>query len=76
MRTFSDSLRISLIVGISRGASFVEYDIRLSDSVVSYPEGCYSNIIQHNIRKIIEDGKVCFIGSLNSLSKPMLNALA
>ncbi|KAI7969609.1 hypothetical protein EIK77_001136 [Talaromyces pinophilus] len=76
MRTFSDSLRIGLMVGIGGGAPSVEHDIRLGDIVVSRPEGSHGGVIQHDMRKINKDGKVHLIGSLNSPPKPMLNALA
>lgn len=76
MRTFSDSLRIGLMVGIGGGAPSAVHDIRLGDIVVSCPEGRYGGVIQHDMGKINEDGKFHPIGSLNSPPKPMLNALA
>lgn len=76
IRTFSDSLRIGLMVGIGGGAPSAAHDIRLGDIVVSRPEGCHGGVIQHDMGKINEDGKIHLIGSLNSPPKPMLNALA
>ncbi|GAM42216.1 hypothetical protein TCE0_043f15975 [Talaromyces pinophilus] len=76
MRTFSDSLRIGLMVGIGGGAPSAEHDIRLGDIVISRPQGSHGGVIQHDMRKINKDGKVHLIGSLNSPPKPMLNALA
>ncbi|EED22542.1 Pfs, NACHT and Ankyrin domain protein, partial [Talaromyces stipitatus ATCC 10500] len=76
MRTFRDSLRIGLMVGIGGGAPSVEHDIRLGDIVVSRPEGSYGGVIQHDMRKIGRDGKTQLVGSLNSPPKSLLNALA
>lgn len=76
MRTFSDSLRIGLMVGIGGGAPSAEHDIRLGDIVVSPPEGSHGGIIQHNMGKIGKDGEIQRVGSLNSPPKPLLNALA
>jgi nucleoside phosphorylase len=76
LRTFSDSLRIGLMVGIGGGAPSVEHDIRLGDIVVSRPEGSYGGVIQHDMGKIGKNGKIQRIGSLSSPPKSLLNALA
>jgi nucleoside phosphorylase len=75
-QTFSDSLRIALMVGIGGGAPSAEHDIRLGDIVVSHPEGSYGGVIQYDMGKISENGKIQHIGSLNSPPKLLLNALA
>ncbi|EED23383.1 conserved hypothetical protein [Talaromyces stipitatus ATCC 10500] len=76
IRTFADSLRIGLMVGIGGGAPSADHDIRLGDVVVSRPEGSYGGVIQHDMIKIKKDGEVQRVGSLNSPPKPLLNALA
>lgn len=76
MRTFSESLRIGLMVGIGGGAPSAEHDIRLGDVVVSHPEGSHSGVIQHDMGKISKDSKIQRTGSLNSPPKSLLNALA
>jgi nucleoside phosphorylase len=76
LRTFSDSLRIGLMVGIGGGAPSAEHDIRLGDIVVSRPEGSYGGVIQHDMGKIGTNGKIQRVGSLNSPPKSLLNALA
>lgn len=76
MRTFSDSLRIGLMVGIGGGAPSAEHDIRLGDIVVSRPEGSHGGVIQHDVGKIRTDGKFKRVGSLNRPPKSLLNALA
>jgi nucleoside phosphorylase len=76
MRTFADSLRIGLMVGIGGGAPSAEHDIRLGDIVVSRPEGSHGGVIQHDMGKLGKDGKILRVGSLNSPPKSLLNALA
>jgi nucleoside phosphorylase len=76
MRTFSESLRIGLMVGIGGGAPAPDHDIRLGDIVVSRPSGSSGGVIQHDMGKIGKDGKMQRIGSLNSPPKSLLNALA
>ncbi|EED18087.1 conserved hypothetical protein [Talaromyces stipitatus ATCC 10500] len=76
MRTFSDSLRIGLMVGIGGGAPSANYDIRLGDIVVSRPEGSHGGVIQHDMGKIGKYGEIQRVGSLNSPPKSLLNALA
>ncbi|KUL83703.1 hypothetical protein ZTR_07522 [Talaromyces verruculosus] len=66
MRTFSDSLRIGVMVGISGGAPSAEHDIRLGDVVVSRPEGSHGGVIQHDMGKISKDGKIQRIGGSKS----------
>ncbi|EED17249.1 conserved hypothetical protein [Talaromyces stipitatus ATCC 10500] len=76
MRTFSVSLRIGLMVGISGGAPSAEHDIRLGDIIVSRPKGSHGGVIQHDIGKIGKGGKIQRVGSLNSPPTSLLNALA
>ncbi|KAF3391859.1 Ankyrin repeat domain-containing protein 50 [Talaromyces pinophilus] len=76
LRTFSDSLRIGLMVGIGGGAPSVEHDIRLGDIVISRPEGSHGGVIQYDMGKIGKNGIFQRIGSLNSPPKPLLDALA
>ncbi|KUL90512.1 hypothetical protein ZTR_00270 [Talaromyces verruculosus] len=76
MRTFSNSLRIGVMVGIGGGAPSAEHDIHLGDVVVSRPEGSHGGIIQHDMGKISKDGKIQQVGSLNSPPKSLLTALA
>lgn len=77
MRTFGESLRIGLLVGISSGAPSAEHDIRLGDVVVSRPESSHGGIIQYDMRKILRGGVTQLIGSLSCPPKPLLlNAVA
>jgi nucleoside phosphorylase len=76
MRTFSNSLRIGLMVGIGGGAPSAEHDIRLGDIVVSHPEGSYSGVIQYDMGKISKEGRIQRVGSLNKPPKSLLNAVA
>jgi nucleoside phosphorylase len=66
MRTFSKSLRIGLMVGIGGGIPSVTNDIRLGDVVISYPTGTCGGVLQHDMGKIGEDGKLTRTGSMNS----------
>jgi hypothetical protein len=75
MRTFSKSLRIGLMVGIGGGIPSADHDIRLGDIVVSYPDGCYGGMIQYDMGKIGNDGKLHRTGSLNSPPRSLLTAL-
>lgn len=72
--TFSESLRIGLMVGIGGGAPTADHDIRLGDIVVSHPSGSSGGVIQHDMGKTREDGKIQRVGSLNSPPKLLLNA--
>lgn len=76
MRTFSRSLRIGLMVGIGGGIPFANRDIRLGDIVVSYPEGACGGVLQYDMGKVVEDGKLQRTGSLNSPPRSLLTAVA
>lgn len=75
LRTFPESLRIGLMVGIAGGAPTADHDIRLGDIVVSCPSDSSGGVIQHDMGKI-EDGKIRRTGSLNSPPKSLLTALS
>lgn len=76
MRTFSQSLRIGLMVGIAGGIPSPAHDIRLGDIVVSYPDGTCSGVLQYDIGKIVEDGSFLRTGSLNGVPRSLLTAVA
>lgn len=45
------------MVSIGGGIPLATYDIRLSDIVISYPQGTYGGVIQYNMGKIIVDSE-------------------
>jgi nucleoside phosphorylase len=75
MRTFSKSLRIGLMVGIGGGIPSATNDIRLGDIVISYPTGTCGGVLQHDMGKISEGGKLTRTGSLNSPPRLLLAAV-
>ncbi|KAL2812483.1 WD40-repeat-containing domain protein [Aspergillus granulosus] len=75
MRTFSKSLRVGLMVGIGGGAPSLTHDIRLGDIVVSFPTGTCGGVLQHDMGKFSEDGKLRRTGSLNSPPRLLLAAV-
>ncbi|RFU74295.1 ankyrin repeat-containing [Trichoderma arundinaceum] len=75
MRTFSQSLRIGLMVGIGAGIPSPILDIRLGDVVVSYPEGTCGGVLQYDMGKLVKDGKFQRTGSLNSVPRSLLTAV-
>jgi hypothetical protein len=75
MRTFSKSLWVGLMVGIRGEIPSATNDIRLSNIVTSYPTGIYGGVLQHNIGKIGEYGKLTCTRSLNSLPRLLLAAV-
>ncbi|KAK2600001.1 hypothetical protein QQS21_005235, partial [Conoideocrella luteorostrata] len=75
MRTFSQSLRIGLMVGIGGGVPSTSHDIRLGDIVVSYPEGTCSGVLQYDMGKVVEEG-LQRTSSLNSPPRSLLTAVA
>lgn len=75
MRTFSDSVQVVLMVGIGGGIPSAIHDIRLGDIVISCPTGTFGGVIQHDMRRIGEDGKVTCTGSLNSPPQVLLTAV-
>ncbi|KAJ5760316.1 hypothetical protein N7520_007472 [Penicillium odoratum] len=76
LRTFSQSLRIGLMVGIGGGVPSATHDIRLGDIVISFPEGTCGGVVQYDIGKIIEGGGLERTGSLNSPPKALLTAVS
>ncbi|KAH8435412.1 uncharacterized protein LDX57_013042 [Aspergillus melleus] len=75
MRTFSQSLRIGLMVGIGGGIPSATQDIRLGDVVISYPTGSCGGVLQHDMGKINENGKRTRTSSLNSPPRLLLAAV-
>ena len=75
MRTFSISLRIGLMVGIGGGIPSADHDIRLGDIVVSCPDGQCGGVIQYDMGKVRNDGKLHRTRSLNSQPRSLLTAL-
>ncbi|KAL6803573.1 hypothetical protein J3E68DRAFT_434071 [Trichoderma sp. SZMC 28012] len=74
MRTFSESLRIGLMVGIAAGIPSLRHDIRLGDIIVSYPDGTCGGVIQYDMGKMV-NGKLIQTGSLKSPPRSLLTAL-
>ncbi|PLN80578.1 WD40-repeat-containing domain protein [Aspergillus taichungensis] len=74
IRTFSQSLRIGLMVGIGGGIPSTENDIRLGDIVISYPSGTCGGVFQHDMVKVSQDGKLHRTGFLNSPPRLLLAA--
>lgn len=74
-RTFSESLRIGVMVGIGGGIPSGAHDIRLGDIVISYPEGTCSGVLQHDMGKV-EDGKIRRTGCLNCPPRSLLIAVS
>ena len=74
MRTFSKSLRVGLVVGIGGGIPTATNDIRLGDIVISYLTDTCGGVLQHDMGKIGEDGKLTCTGSLNSPPRLLLAA--
>ncbi|KAL6827987.1 hypothetical protein V8C40DRAFT_286854 [Trichoderma camerunense] len=73
-RTFSQSLRIGLMVGIAAGIPSLRHDIRLGDVIVSYPDGTCGGVIQYDMGKMVK-GKLTQTGSLKSPPRSLLTAL-
>ncbi|UKZ50418.1 hypothetical protein TrVGV298_004680 [Trichoderma virens] len=76
MRTFSPSLRVGLMVGIASGIPSLVRDIRLGDIIVSYPEGTCGGVLQYDMGKIVEEGKLMRTGSLNAPPRSLITAVA
>jgi nucleoside phosphorylase len=76
MRTFSKSMRIGLMVGIGGGIPSSDHDIRLGDIVVSRPNGSCGGVVQHDMGKIGQGGKIQRTGSLNNPPRSLLTALS
>ncbi|PGG95862.1 hypothetical protein GX51_08091 [Blastomyces parvus] len=74
-RTFSKSLRFGLVVGIGQGIPSTETDIRLGDIVISYPTDTCGGVLQYDMGKIREGGKLIRTGSLNSPPRSLLAAV-
>lgn len=75
MRTFSKSLRVGLMVGVGGGIPSAVHDIRLGDIVVSFPTGTCGGVIQHDMGKFGEGGKLTRTGSLSSPPRLLLAAV-
>jgi nucleoside phosphorylase len=58
IRTFTKSLRIGLMVGIGGGIPSADHDIRLGDIVVSCPDGHCGGVVQYDMGKVGNDGKL------------------
>lgn len=76
MRTFSQSLRIGLMVGIGGGIPSNDKDIRLGDIVVSQPQGTCGGVLQYDLGKEIGEDEFVRVGSLNSPPQALLTAAA
>ena len=75
LHTFSD-LRLGLMVGIGGGIPSSTHDIRLGDVVVSQPEGAFGGVVQYDMGKIGQHGKLQRTGLLNSPPRALLTAVS
>ncbi|KAJ5183229.1 hypothetical protein N7492_000845 [Penicillium capsulatum] len=75
VRTFSNSLRVGLMVGIGGGIPSAAHDIRLGDIVISYPQGTCGGVIQYDMGKVVAGGEFERTGSLNSPPRALLTAV-
>jgi hypothetical protein len=57
MRTFSNLLRIGIMVGIRGGIPGATNDIHLGDIAVSYPTGTSDGVVQHDMGKVSQAGR-------------------
>ena len=76
MRTFPDSLRIGLMIGVGGGIPSPNHDARLGDIVVSHPSGTCGGVVQYDMGKIQSDGRLIRSGALNSPPATLLNAVS
>ncbi|KAB8070578.1 nucleoside phosphorylase domain-containing protein [Aspergillus leporis] len=67
MRTLSKSLRVGLMVGIGGGIPSATDDIRLGDIVISYPTDTCGGVLQHDLGKVGEDGKITRTAAVNQM---------
>ena len=74
MRTFSQSLRVGLMVGVGGGIPSTKDDIRLGDIVISYPSDSCGGVLQHDMGRMEQSGRFERTGSLNSPPRPLLAA--
>ncbi|KAK7890413.1 hypothetical protein LTR67_008299 [Exophiala xenobiotica] len=76
LRTFS-AIRFGLLVGIGGGIPNLVrgVDIRLSDVVVSQPDGTHGGVVQYDLRKSLGDSVFERKGSLGSPPTVLLTAL-
>ncbi|PLB39063.1 uncharacterized protein BDW47DRAFT_116956 [Aspergillus candidus] len=75
LRTFSNSLRVGLMVGVGGGIPSPDHDIRLGDIVISCPDGTSGGVTQYDMGKISVGGKLQRTGSLNSPPRSLLAAV-
>ncbi|KAJ5675431.1 hypothetical protein N7462_008328 [Penicillium macrosclerotiorum] len=75
VRTFSNSLRIGMMVGVGGGIPSAAHDIRLGDVVISCPEGTSGGVLQYDMGKVGTEGKFHRTGSLNSPPRALLTAI-
>lgn len=71
VQTFS-SIKIGLLVGIGGG---IPPKVRLGDVVVSTPDGQFPGVVQWDLGKSMEGGKLERTGSLNNPPNSLLSAL-
>ncbi|KAF2156346.1 purine and uridine phosphorylase [Myriangium duriaei CBS 260.36] len=74
VNTFSNSLRIGLLVGIGGAIPSPTDDIRLGDIVISSPKKTYGGVVQHDMGKLQNDFEQT--GSLNEPPRSLLTAVA
>ncbi|PSK59456.1 hypothetical protein B9Z65_3780 [Elsinoe australis] len=75
MRASFPALKFGLMVGIGGGAPGQNHDIRLGDIVVSEPDRTSGGVIQYDHGRVLADGTLERLGSLDRPPPILLNAL-
>lgn len=68
-------LRFALMVGIGGGAPTEDNDIRLGDVVVSQPRDGFGGVIQYDLGKKLQNGRLEETGQLNAPSEKLLGVI-
>ncbi|KAL4947036.1 hypothetical protein BDW69DRAFT_204829 [Aspergillus filifer] len=76
MLTTFPCLRFALMVGIGGGVPNQNIDIRLGDVVVSVPTATSGGVIQYDLGKTLDDGRLHRTGSLNKPPQYLLTAIS
>ncbi|EQL28992.1 pfs domain-containing protein [Blastomyces dermatitidis ER-3] len=74
VRTFPQSLRIGLKVGIGSGLPSAVHDIRLGDVVISYPFDKCGGLLQYDLGKCVDGSELYRTASLNNPPSLLLAA--
>ncbi|KGO53939.1 hypothetical protein PEX1_041120 [Penicillium expansum] len=75
VQTFSNSLRIGLIIGTGGGLPSAAHDIRLGDIVISYPQGICGGVLQYDMGRAGVGSHFHQTASLNTPPTVLLKAV-